>query len=59
MKVCIQCMNLKTSAAMSPQATRGQEPGGQENIELDYCNLGASRAEGGLNKEAGAQERDL
>lgn len=44
---------------MSLQATRGQHPGGRENIELDYYNLGASRAEGGPKEEAGAQGTDL
>ena len=46
---------------MSLQATRGQKPGRQENIELEYYNLGGSSAEGGPGEEAGAQgaEEDL
>ncbi|XP_070782379.1 CD5 antigen-like [Enoplosus armatus] len=42
------------------KATRGQEPRGQENVELDLCNLGASRAEDdGPNEDAEAQRTDL
>ncbi|XP_071388313.1 scavenger receptor cysteine-rich type 1 protein M160-like [Centroberyx affinis] len=37
------------------KATRGQKPGREENIELDYYNLGGSSAEGGPGEEAGAQ----
>ncbi|XP_071375781.1 scavenger receptor cysteine-rich type 1 protein M130-like [Centroberyx affinis] len=37
------------------KATRGQKPGREENIELDYYNLGSSSAEGGPGEEAGAQ----
>uniref|UniRef100_UPI003AACD8F8 scavenger receptor cysteine-rich type 1 protein M160-like n=1 Tax=Centroberyx gerrardi TaxID=166262 RepID=UPI003AACD8F8 len=37
------------------KATRGQTPGREENIELDYYNLGGSGAEGGPGEEAGAQ----
>ncbi|XP_071396156.1 scavenger receptor cysteine-rich type 1 protein M130-like [Centroberyx affinis] len=37
------------------KATRGQKPGREENIELDYYNLGGSGAEGGPGEEAGAQ----
>ena len=46
---------------MSLQASRGQKSGPQENIELDYYNLGVSRAEGEPAEEEGAQgaEQDL
>ncbi|XP_071360716.1 CD5 antigen-like [Trachinotus anak] len=39
--------------------TRGQEPRGQEKIDLELGGVSASRAEGGLNDAAGAQETDL
>ncbi|XP_067451800.1 scavenger receptor cysteine-rich type 1 protein M130-like [Thunnus thynnus] len=37
------------------KASRGQKSGPQENIELDYYNLGVSRAEGEPAEEEGAQ----
>ncbi|XP_045925771.1 collagen alpha-1(XII) chain-like [Micropterus dolomieu] len=37
------------------KATRGQKPDPQENVELDYYNLGVCRAEGGPAEEEGAQ----
>ncbi|XP_044047659.1 scavenger receptor cysteine-rich type 1 protein M130-like [Siniperca chuatsi] len=40
------------------KTTRGQKPGGQEDIELDNYNLGASRAEVGPNEEARAQNSE-
>lgn len=59
--ICMQCVGsaLKTSAPVSFQATRGQQPGGQERVKLDHYNLGASRADGLLNVEAAAQSRDI
>lgn len=42
-------------AVVSLQASRGQKPGTQENIELDYYNLGVPAAEGGPTEEEGAQ----
>lgn len=41
-------------AALSLQSTRGQKPGREENIEMDYYNLGGSRAEGGVGETTGA-----
>lgn len=40
---------------LSLQRTRGQKPGPQEHMELDYYNLCVSRAEGGPTEEEGAQ----
>ncbi|XP_038559305.1 scavenger receptor cysteine-rich type 1 protein M130-like isoform X2 [Micropterus salmoides] len=37
------------------KASRGQKPGRQEDIELDYYNLGVCAAEGGPTEEEGAQ----
>ncbi|XP_049909708.1 uncharacterized protein LOC126395948 [Epinephelus moara] len=37
------------------KASRGQRVARQENIELDYYNLGVAAAEGGLTEEEGAQ----
>ncbi|XP_038591601.1 collagen alpha-1(XII) chain-like isoform X2 [Micropterus salmoides] len=37
------------------KATRGQKPDPQENVELDYYNLGVCRAEGGPAEEEGAE----
>ncbi|XP_038579871.1 uncharacterized protein LOC119906613 [Micropterus salmoides] len=37
------------------KASRGQKPGRQEDIELDYYNPGVSAAEGGPTEEEGAQ----
>lgn len=47
--------NSYLCACMSLQATRGQKSGPQENIELDYYNLGVCGAEGGPAEEEGAQ----
>lgn len=57
----MQCVGsaLKTTAPVSFQATRGQQPGGQERVKLDHYDLGASRADGLLNVEAAAQSRDI
>ncbi|XP_071396150.1 uncharacterized protein [Centroberyx affinis] len=46
---------LVTALCFYCKATRGQKPGREENIELDYYNLGGSGAEGGPGEEAGAQ----
>ncbi|XP_049419905.1 scavenger receptor cysteine-rich type 1 protein M130-like [Epinephelus fuscoguttatus] len=40
------------------KTTRGKKPGQQENIEVDYYNLGVSRAEGGSAEEEGAQAEE-
>ncbi|XP_049420340.1 scavenger receptor cysteine-rich type 1 protein M130-like [Epinephelus fuscoguttatus] len=40
------------------KTTRGKKPGPQENIEVDYYNLGVSRAEGGSAEEEGAQAEE-
>ncbi|XP_078142781.1 scavenger receptor cysteine-rich type 1 protein M130-like [Centroberyx gerrardi] len=52
---------LVTALCFYCKATRGQKPEREENIELDYYNLGGSGAEGGPGEEAGAQgtEQDL
>ncbi|XP_053197800.1 scavenger receptor cysteine-rich type 1 protein M130-like [Scomber japonicus] len=46
---------MQICVVMSLQASRGQKSDPQENIELDYINLGVSRAEGEPAEEEGAQ----
>uniref|UniRef100_UPI003AAABC9C scavenger receptor cysteine-rich type 1 protein M160-like n=1 Tax=Centroberyx gerrardi TaxID=166262 RepID=UPI003AAABC9C len=59
--VLLTVVLLVTALRFCCKATRGQKPGREENIELDYSNLGGSGAEGGPGEEAGAQgtEQDL
>ncbi|XP_078140346.1 uncharacterized protein LOC144539407 [Centroberyx gerrardi] len=59
--VLLTVVLLVTALCFYCKATRGQKPGREENIELDYYNLGGSGAEGGPGEEAGAQgtEQDL
>ncbi|KAL7372347.1 hypothetical protein ABVT39_014821 [Epinephelus coioides] len=40
------------------KTTRGKKPGPQENIEVDYHNLGVSRAQGGSAEVEGAQAEE-
>ncbi|XP_070708262.1 scavenger receptor cysteine-rich type 1 protein M130-like [Pempheris klunzingeri] len=44
-----------TAVCFVHKTTRGQNPGPQENMELDYHKAGVCRAEGGLAEEEGAQ----
>uniref|UniRef100_UPI003AAFE7B2 scavenger receptor cysteine-rich type 1 protein M130-like n=1 Tax=Centroberyx gerrardi TaxID=166262 RepID=UPI003AAFE7B2 len=55
--VLLTVVLLVTALCFYCKATRGQKPGREENIELDYYNLGGSGAEGGPGEEAGAQEQ--
>uniref|UniRef100_UPI003AAE4CA7 scavenger receptor cysteine-rich type 1 protein M130-like n=1 Tax=Centroberyx gerrardi TaxID=166262 RepID=UPI003AAE4CA7 len=59
--VLLAVVLLVTALCFYCKATRGQKPEREENIELDYYNLGGSGAEGGPGEEAGAQgtEQDL
>ena len=44
---------------MSLQVTRGQQPGGQENVKPDFYDLGASGVGSLLNVEAAPQSKDI